>query len=96
MGFWVYLEDGTIQSHMMGSGTENFEYFGGPISGVRYRYGDVIESLQWIYDSCYCDFSISTPNPLSVLMGTPTTVTLTQPVSAVGTDIFHDSEESCS
>ena len=80
----------------MGDGTEGFEYFPGPISGVRYKYGDVIESLQWIYDSCYCDFSITSANPVSALMGTPTQVTLTQPVSTLGSDIYHHSVESCS
>ena len=75
--------------------TEGLEYFPGPIYGVRYKYGQHIESLQFIYDACYCDFSITSTNPVSVLMGSSSIVTLTQPVSTLGTDIFDERVESC-
>lgn len=74
-GFFVYLDNGVVQqSGEMGTATDGPEYFPGPITGLRYKYGTHIESLNFKNDVCYCDFT-STPSSVSTLMGTPVSTT---------------------
>ena len=71
-GFWVYLDRnvGTeLQSDSMGPATAGIVYLPGPIMGVRYKYDEVIESLQFYYDACWCEFESSPKGPFTNLMG---------------------------
>ena len=99
-GFFVFVADSdggqSIQSHSMGANSERSVRFPGPIRGIRYKYGQVIESFQFIYDACYCDFEMLTPTaPISLLMGERSNVETTVPVSSLGANIFDTDEDAC-
>ena len=69
-GAKVYLDDDTsVDVGPQGPISEGVIYFPGPINGVRYKHGAMIESLQWIYDSCYCTGFTPSTNSVSALMG---------------------------
>ena len=80
----------------MGSNQENSVKVPGPIRGIRYKYDQIIESIQFIYDACYCDFSITTPTtPVKVLMGDTFEVETSTAVSKLGSDIFDEDVDAC-
>ena len=80
----------------MGNNSEKPVYIPGPIRGIRYKYDQIIESIQFIYDACYCDFSVTTPSAVArVLMGNTFEVETSTAVSKLGPDIFNEEEDAC-
>ena len=75
--------------------SEGVVWFSGPMAGVRYKYDDMIESIQWITDSCYCDALTPSTNSVDALMGESFSVTFTPPVSTLGAGIFDAAYDSC-